>query len=95
MQQSKLFTLLSGLEAAEFRWLHKFLKSPFYNTNEKILNLFLYIKKYYPDLDSPKLAKEITFQYLFPKQQFQAQKMRKLMHELATLVEDFMVAQHF
>ena len=95
MQSSKLLTLISGLDASEFRWLHKFLKSPFYNTNEKVLRLFEYIKKYYPDLASPKLAKETTFQYLFPKDKFSPQKMRKLMHELATLVEDFMVAQHF
>ncbi len=95
MQSSKLLTLISGLDTSEFRWLHKFLKSPFYNTNEKVLRLFEYIKKYYPDLASPKLAKEITFQYLFPKEKFSPQKMRKLMHELATLVEDFMVAQHF
>ena len=95
MQSSKLLILISGLDTAEFRWLHKFLKSPFYNSNQKVLRLFEYIKKYYPDLGSPKLVKEITFQYLFPKEKFSPQKMRKLMHELATLVEDFMVAQHF
>lgn len=95
MHSSKLFTLIGGLEAAEMRWLHKFLKSPFYNSNQRVLRLFEYIKKYYPDLASPKLVKEITFQYLFPKEKFTPQKMRKLMHELATLVEDFMVAQHF
>lgn len=95
MHSSKLLTLISGLDASEFRWLHKFLKSPFYNTNQKVLRLFEYIKKYYPDLASPKLVKETAYQTLFPKQKFEAQKMRKLMHELATLVEDFMVAQHF
>lgn len=95
MYQSKLFTLLRGIDTSELRWLHKFLKSPFYNTNQQYLQLFEYIKKYHPDLDSPKLTKEAAHKKLFPKEKFNVQRMRKMMHELTVLVEDFMVAQHF
>lgn len=95
MYQSKLFTLLRGIDPSELRWLHKFLKSPFYNTNQQYLQLFEYIKKYHPDLESPKLTKEAAHKKLFPKEKFNVQRMRKMMHELTVLVEDFMVAQHF
>lgn len=91
MHNSKLFTLIKGLKPEEIRWFQKFLKSPFYNTNEQHLKLFDYIKKYYPDLDSPKLSKEATCKKLFPKQAFNIQKIRKLMHGLTILVEEFIV----
>lgn len=92
MHNSKLFTLIKGLKPEEIRWFQKFLKSPFYNTNEQYLKLFDYIKKYYPDLDSPKLSKEAACKKLFSKQAFNIQKIRKLMHGLTLLVEEFIVA---
>lgn len=92
MQKSKLFVLLSGLCQGDIHWLQKFLVSPFYNTNEELIYLFRYIKKYYPDLTHPKLNKEKIFQELYNGAPFDGQKMRKLMHGLALLVEEFMVA---
>lgn len=92
MHQSKLFMLLRGLKSEEIRWFQKFLQSPFYNTNKQHVKLFDYIKKYYPELDSSKLSKEAACKKLFPKQAFNVQKIRKLMHGLTLLVEEFLVA---
>ena len=94
MQSSKLFTLLRGITPSELHWLYKFLKSPFHNSNEQVLALFLYTKKHYPQLDSPKLSKEAIHDALFPKQKFSPQRIRKLMHKLSVSIEDFMVARH-
>jgi len=103
MHHSKLFQLLRTLEANEIHWLHKFLKSPYHNSNQQYLQLFEYIKKYYPNLEHPKLRKEIVYEKLFQDKRrtlseasdaFDAQKMRKLMHELAVLVEEFLVIHH-
>lgn len=94
MHSSKLFVLLSGLHQKEIHWLQKFLASPFYNTNEELIDLFRYIKKYYPDLSNPKLRKEKVFQQLYKGEAFDGQKMRKLMHGLGALIEEFMVAMH-
>ena len=92
MHQSKLFTLLRGLEPADFHWLQKFISSPFYNTNPLHNDLFNFIKKYYPDLDSKKLSKEATCKKFFPDEPFNIQKLRKAMHGLTTLTEEFLVA---
>lgn len=92
MQNSKLFLLLRSLQPEEIHWFQKFVKSPFYNNNTLPIQLFDYIKKYYPDLDSPKLSKEATCKKLFPKDKSNIQKLRKTMHGLALLVEDFLVA---
>ena len=92
MHSSKLLHLIRGLRQEELHWFQKFLASPFYNINEEYIALFKYIKKYYPDLKAPKLSKAETFKKLYPKEKFNLQKMRKAMHGLAVLAEEFFVA---
>lgn len=92
MHKSKLISLIQNLSTKELHWLQKFLNSPFYNSNQESLRLFKYLKKYYPKLDSPKLDKSIVSQKLYPGEKLNLQKIRKAMHELAILVEDFLVA---
>lgn len=92
MHKSKLFTLLKSIPSEEIHWLLKFLKSPFYNNNKLTIQLFQYIQKYHPDLDSPKLSKEATFKKLFPGKEFNIQKLRKAMHTLASLTEEYLIA---
>lgn len=91
MHSSKLFTLLKGIREDEIHWFQKFLKSPFYNSNPLPLKLFDLIKKYYPELESPKLTKEKVFKKLFPNEKFNVNKLRKVMHSLAVLTEEFFV----
>ncbi len=92
MHSSKLLTLIGSLQQEEIHWFRKFLKSPFYNTNELYVKLFDHIRKYYPELSSPKLSKEDTCQKLFPNEKVNVQKIRKTMHGLAALAEEFLVA---
>ncbi|MEM1327860.1 MAG: hypothetical protein AAGI23_18010, partial [Bacteroidota bacterium] len=92
MYDSKLFQLLATLSSKEMTWLHKFLKSPYFNTHEQYTRLFEYIKKYHPNLAHRKLKKETVFQHLYPDTTaFQPQTLRKLMYELTALVEEFLV----
>lgn len=92
MYNSKLITLLKGLNRSELHWLQKFLKSPFYNNKKENILLFEYLKKYHPVFDTPQLDKEFVFKKLYPRAPYNVQKMRKAMYELATLIEEFMVA---
>lgn len=94
MHTSKLFTLLRGLRPEEIHWFQKFLKSPFYNNSTLTIRLFEHLKKHLPELDSPKLSKEIVFKKLFPNEKFKVQKLRKVMFELANLTEEFFVTMY-
>lgn len=92
MHTSKLISLFKSLAPTEIHWLQKFLKSPFYNSHKLPISLFQYIHRYYPELTSSKLEKEVVFKKLFPKEDYDVQKMRKAMHSLAILIEEFLVA---
>lgn len=92
MQNSKLIKLLQGVQHEELHWLYKFLNSPIYNTNKLPIQLFDYLKKFHPEFESPKINLERVFERLFPNEKFNRQKLRKIMYELAVLVEEFYVA---
>lgn len=95
MHTSKVLELIKSLDAAEIRWLAKFVRSPFYNQNKDVIALFDYIRKYRPAFSSPRLKKEVVFQAILPMEKFSDHRLRLIMHRLANLVEKFLVAQLF
>ncbi len=88
---SKLLTLFKAMNLAEMKRFKKVLQSPFFTGNKNLLPLYEYIRKYYPDFDSPKLAKELVFQKLFPGESYNAYKMRTTMKECSAAIEEYFV----
>ena len=66
MQKTKLLELLQALDKDEFRRLYKFVKSPWFNSNKGVVQLYEYLRPHYPNFDSPKLDKKQIFKKLFP-----------------------------
>ncbi|MCB9284638.1 MAG: hypothetical protein H6563_11230 [Lewinellaceae bacterium] len=93
MRSSKLIALLHTLQPDEWHWLAKWVRSPYYNNNEGVISLFDHLRKFAPELDSPKLEKETVFSHLFPGQAYDDQRLRLLLFRLSELVEGFLVAQ--
>jgi hypothetical protein len=94
MRDSKLINLLRAIEAHEIHWFQKFLDSPFHNSYKENIRLFKQLKKYHPHFDAPRLTKEQIFGELYPGKAYHPQKMRKLMHGLGVLAEEFMAAMY-
>ncbi len=61
MQKSSLITILRTLTPQEFREFGEFVKSPYFNKNEKVITLYNVLKKYFPGFDSGSLTKEKVF----------------------------------
>ncbi len=94
MQKSKLISVIKTLSQKEFKLLGDFLASPYFNKNEKVIELYTYIKKYQGgDYEHPKLRKEVVFRSMYKGECFSDQKIRNLMRKLAALVETFLVHQ--
>ncbi len=92
MQNTKLIHHFKVLKESEYREFAIFLKSPFFNRNERILKLFNYIRKFKNDLSSIKLDKEVVFKKVFPRGEvFEDWKMRELMSDLTMLIEKYFV----
>ncbi len=91
MRKSKLFTLLSLLSEEEYKRFGRFIRSPYYGYNPHLSPLYKYISKYFPNLDSTKLNRELVFKKIFVGEAFDWNKLRKLMSALTQLTEEFLI----
>lgn len=89
----KLLEVLRCLSTVELNRLEKFLASPFFNTNERLLQLFIFLKDYAPAFDSQKIDLKKLFDFLLPAQKFDKQSIVRLNSQLFKLVETFISHQ--
>lgn len=90
MFKSNLIELLKIFSPKEFKELGDFIKSPFFNKNENVINLYNYIKKYYPDFDAEQLSKDKVYEKLTGKKDYNDGFMRTVIFNLSKLCEDYL-----
>lgn len=90
MHKSNLIEILKIFTVKEFKDFGDFVKSPFFNKNENVINLYNYIKKYFPDLDSKELEKERVYKNLTGKDKYNDGYMRTVIFNLNKLAEDYL-----
>lgn len=94
MQNAKVIKLFKAIKEGEFRQITLFLKSPFYNRNKRVVDLFEYLKKHKNNLDGNKLHREYIFKKLFPKgENYEDWKIRELRSDLSKLIEEYFIVQ--
>jgi hypothetical protein len=93
MKDSKLLQLLHSIKRDELRWLAKWVRSPYVNSNKWVVKLFDYLRKYAPEYDSPRLEKEKIFAHLFPGKPFDDNRVRHIMFGLTGIIEEFLIVE--
>ncbi len=93
MVGQKLIKILQSLEPGEFKRLKRALSSPYFATNPRLLALYDYLKKYYPEFDESKLQKEKLYKKLYPDNDFNESVLRVLVREFSSVVEDFLIME--
>lgn len=91
MQHTKLIVLLKSLSTWELKAFEKLVRSPFYNVNENVDELYFIIKKFAPDYNSEELNLEHISKLLFKSKKAQLAKLRYVMTDLTRLLEKFLV----
>lgn len=89
MQNTKLITLLKGLNKQEIREFESFLISPVFNTRDMVTKLFREIKLFYPDFDDPSLTKENIYTRLYGNKPYSDETIRTMISRLYALVEEY------
>ena len=95
MKNSKLIELLKTFDANEWRQFEAFVASPYFNSNENLIQLGAFLGKYAPDFSSAALTKEKAYQAVFPGIPFDARQMGYLMNYMIQLAEEFISIQHY
>lgn len=94
MNNSKIIKILKKLSKDEFKLLDKFIISPIHNRHQDVIELFRYLKKHLNGREE-RLFKENIFQHLFPKKEFEAQKLHYINSYLLKVVEEFLAWQEW
>jgi len=87
----KAINILKGLTKKEILRFEKFLLSPFYNNNKKLLLLYNYLRKFYPEFDSSSFTKENIYRHVFGNDIFSDENLRKLFSDFYKLGEKYLV----
>lgn len=90
MFQNKSIVILRTFSQQEIRQFDEFLKSPFFNKNQTIVQLYEIIKPFYPNFDAPALERTQLFKLVFGDENFEEQKLRYLMTDLTKQLEEYL-----
>ena len=92
MKNYKGFYIITSLSEEELNLFENFLKSPYFNTRKKPLELFRIIRKIKRKPES-EISKEKIFEKLYPGKKFNTNTFNDLMAQLHKLAEDFLYAE--
>ena len=91
VKKLRLLYQLKSLDAAELDSLQLYLESPFHNTNPHILNLFCYLKSYWPDFDKKQIDQNQMYKATFPGEAVEEGRLNHLMWKCCSVIENFFI----
>ncbi|MFK7907484.1 MAG: hypothetical protein AB8B69_20275 [Chitinophagales bacterium] len=96
MQKTKLVEVIQGLNDKEIKRFDEYVNSPFFNKNDKVIELLKFLRKYHPGFDNSRFTKENAYKAVFgARQKFNVQKLRNIMSQLFKLLEAYLVQLEF
>jgi hypothetical protein len=90
-----MFLSLNQLSKKEFRKFEKFVNTPYFNVNQKIIQLFKYLNSYYPDITEDDVEPSMVWNAATNETVFNSENHRKLVSDFTELFERFLVQNEF
>ena len=95
MTDSKVYIALTHLSVYELNSFRKYLESPYFNMNERLLTLFdLYVSRIRKEVKE-ELTKEDVWNVIFKDKKYSDPKLRKLNSDLLKVFEEFLAQKSF
>lgn len=94
MYNHKLILLLKTLSGKEMKELDAFLHSPYFNTNDKLVEIFQLLKKHHPHYNGHP-GKEKIYEALHPGKPYRDLHLRQYFSALTSLGEQFLALRKF
>ncbi|MBK7568265.1 MAG: hypothetical protein KBF42_04130 [Chitinophagales bacterium] len=90
MFQNKAIVILRTFTGQEVRLFDDYLRSPFFNKNQTIIQAFDTIKAWHPLYEHPNLERSLLYKLIFKDEVFDEQKLRYLMTDLTKHLEEYL-----
>jgi len=94
MLKSSLLEIIRTFSKQELIKFDDFVRSPYFNKKENVINLFVEIRKYAPFFTDVNLEKEKTWVRVFPGKEYNYGIMKNLIHDLTKLCESFITVEY-
>lgn len=91
MLKSKLIRLFISLSKKECNEFGRYLKTPYFNRNDKLVKLYNYLKIHTSKPNNGKLSKEKTFEKLFSRQKYDSKKIQEVMTDMSLALQNYLV----
>ncbi len=95
MRDSKSFIALSSLNVYELNRFKKFVHSPYFNVNKRIIRLFELFEDFIRNNPETEISKEAIWKEVFPEKPYNDTNLRKLNSDFLKLLEEFLVQHQF
>jgi len=93
MYDSKLLSLIKGIDTTSQDKLIDFVASPYFKKSEQVATLIRYIIDIAPNYDDERLGKKKCYRVIFSGETFEDVKIRRLMSDALKLVERFVLQE--
>jgi len=93
MKGTKIIRLIGRFTEEELKSFEKFLRSPYFNTNESVLKLYYYLLDFAPEFEEEQMSHEAAYAYIYPAKDFNYKGLNKLRAVLLQLAERFIAAE--
>ncbi|HEX2786764.1 MAG TPA: hypothetical protein VHP32_02585 [Ignavibacteria bacterium] len=90
-----MLLLLNKFTYKELLEFEKFIKSPFFNTSERVTKLFFYLKSLYPGITEEKISRENIFKAINSGKKYDDQNARKLISDFNRIFEKYLAYKSF
>lgn len=94
MVKSSLILSLSKLNRKEVERFLLFVKSPYYNNNEHVIELTKYLLSYFGNYNNENCNKETIYNYVYTNSKFNYVQLRRLFSTTLSLLEEMLVAEY-
>lgn len=95
MQESKLIDTIRCLSRKELRRFEDYVKSPFFNKNEDLVNFYVYLKSLAPRFPEDLLHRKSVYEHSFPGTEYNEKHLGYLMSDLLLLAEAFIAYERY
>ncbi|MDX1940539.1 MAG: hypothetical protein SFU99_08305 [Saprospiraceae bacterium] len=95
MENNKLIRLLSALHRKEMTRFREFAFSPYFNKHEGVQALVTYLSEVYPDFDRQHCHREALFQYLYPGEAHDQNRLALIFTYTTRLLETFLAQEYY
>jgi len=94
MKDRKIIKLLSVFTAKELKQFIRFAQSPYFNTNQVLVDLLEFCCQFAPNFSKSKLTVENAFNHLYPSKKYDEQVVNRHLSNLFKLGEQFIIIHH-